>query len=681
MRHARLRVPPPSRKIVLPADGERSDSEACMAVTHERVGTPVGPERPGGQGLDPNQHESGDRAIHILLTDEKAGPQTDMVITYRDGAYEAWAKRGMVRFQRFYAPGGGYEYRVVEEIGENPLANQDRKALATVDEELAASKASGFTGVDPNVAYIEPEQNAYPMAYERIAQLFDSPNAPDLIMNPRCYAFGRQPGQHGALDAVQARSPLVFSGPGIQLGLMTDAPSRQVDVAPTIAKLAGFPLIDGRDETGRTSSERGVAPDVYLKRQDGRVLDEIIDPADGGKVERVYIFLLDGLSNTELKHRLAEDPDAIPNLRRLIREGTMFEYGSFTNFPSITWPSHNAIGTGAWCGHHDIVNPTYYLRERREVVTPQGQQFDTAKFLGDGVETLYEAFHRVFGDWRGKEGAFTASIHEPCTRGADHATLERRVIGDRERLREITERVSVDTSPKWQEDGQQGAYLESIIDNRGVAQAIVLYTDEEHPPPAFMFHELPLTDGCGHDYGPHSDGVRVALNETDVRIGRILEMLQAQGLYDGTLFIMTTDHGMAAVDASLRANQVQAVVDAGMKAQVPPPLVYLIDMAIDVTAHEDGRTAMIEVLANDADGSGERPPVEGAEVTVVGHGGQVLARARTDVGGTCGVPLPPNVEPADLYVTVHHDDYNPRRLRLDGTPVMEDLRSLLYGRG
>ena len=40
----------------------------------------------------------------------------------------------------------------------------------------------------------------------------------------------------------------------------------------------------------------------------------------------------------------------------------MFRYGVFATFPTITWPSHNALGTGAWCGHHDIVNPTYYLR-------------------------------------------------------------------------------------------------------------------------------------------------------------------------------------------------------------------------------------------------------------------------------------------------------------------------------
>ena len=650
-----------------------------MTTIHEGVAAPVGPERLEGQGLDPEQHESGDRAIHILLTDPVAGPQTDLVITYRSAAYEVWAKRGMIRFQRFHAAdGGGYAYRIIEQIGENPIANDDYRALAVLDDEVEASRASGFACVDPNLAYVEPEHVSYPYGYERIAQLFDSPNAPDLAVNPKPYAFGRQPGQHGALDVIQSRSPLVFSGPGVRRGAATQAQSRQIDIAPTIARLCGLPLIDGKDSTGRTSSERGVAPDVYLKRQDGRVLEEILDQDSTQRPERAYIFLLDGQSNTELKWRLQNDPDSIPNLRRLIKSGTMFEFGSITNFPSITWPSHNAIGTGAWGGHHDIVNPTYYLRDRREVVTPQGQQFDTAKFLGDGVETLYEAFHRVFGSWDGRTGAFTASIHEPCTRGADHATLERRVVGDKGRLREWTQRVAGDTSAKWLEDDQKGAHGESVVDGRGVAQAIVLYTDETHPPPKFMFHELTLTDGVGHDYGPHSEGQRLALDETDVRVGRVLDALQAAGLYDDTLFVVTTDHGMAAVDAALKATQVRAIVDAGMKAVAPDPLIYLIDMAVTVTAHEDGRTAMVEVAANDADTSGERPPVRGADVTLSAHGAKVLARATTDSGGTCGLALPVDVAPDDLYVTVHHEDFNPRHVRLDGTPVVEDIRALLY---
>jgi hypothetical protein len=69
-----------------------------MTATHDPVSTPALPERLQGQGLDEHQYESGDRAIHAILTDATAGPQTDLVITYRDGAYEVWAQRGMIRF-------------------------------------------------------------------------------------------------------------------------------------------------------------------------------------------------------------------------------------------------------------------------------------------------------------------------------------------------------------------------------------------------------------------------------------------------------------------------------------------------------------------------------------------------------------------------------------------------------
>jgi hypothetical protein len=403
-----------------------------MTAVDEREAAQAGPERPGGQGLDANQEESGNKAIYLLLSDPVVGPQTDFVATTRGGVYEVWAQRGMVRFQRSRGTNGTYEYEVIETIGENPIAAQDPHAVSTVDEELEAARSSGFPTDDPNQAFIEPDHLTYPHAYERIAQLFDSPNAPDLVLNPKCYAFGRQMGQHGSLDVVQSRAPLIFSGPGARPGV-TDAAARHIDIAPTIARLMGFPLIEGRDATGQRSSQ------VYFRRQDGRVLEEVLDLDGQGNLrsrpERVYILHLDGLSHSELFFRLENEPEALPNLRRLVDAGNRFRYGSTTNFPSITWPSHNAIGTSCWAGHHDIVNPTYYLRPTREVVTPQGQQFDTAKYLGDKVETLYEAFHRVYGPWQGNDGALTVSIHEPCTRGADHATLDRRVVGDRDRLR------------------------------------------------------------------------------------------------------------------------------------------------------------------------------------------------------------------------------------------------------
>jgi len=188
-----------------------------MSTTDRR---PAGPERHGGQGLNANQEESGARAIIALLTESPHAEQMDFVATFRwagrpnadeddvdprsdDGAYEVWAKRGMVRFRRFIDDGGGYGYEVIEQIGENPIGNQDPTALSSIAEELEAGAKSGRSGSDANKAFVAPENISYPLAYERIAQLFDSPNAPDRVVNPKSYAFGRQPGQHGTLDVAR----------------------------------------------------------------------------------------------------------------------------------------------------------------------------------------------------------------------------------------------------------------------------------------------------------------------------------------------------------------------------------------------------------------------------------------------------------------------------------------------
>ena len=93
----------------------------------------------------------------------------------------------------------------------------------------------------------------------------------------------------------------------------------------------------------------------------------------------------------------------------------------------------------------------------------------------------------------------------------------------------------------------------------------------------------------------------------------------------------------------------------------------------------DGRTLTVTVLENDADTQGEQPPVAEAEVRVMGEHAALLAEAKTDAFGVAGLPLPVDADPAKLVVSVHCDRFNPRRLRLDGTSVVEELRERLYG--
>jgi hypothetical protein len=640
----------------------------------------LGPERPGGQGLDHNQEESGNRAILALLRDPEVADQMDLVITCRDASYEVWAARGMVRFQRRDVDGRP-EFTVVEQIGDNPIADQRHTPIATCAEELAAAAASRHPTEDTNRAFIEPAQVSYPHAYERIAQLFDSPYAPDLVISPKCYAFGQQPGQHGALDIVQSRAPLAFAGPGIRAGLYDDAP-RHVDIAPTVCHAMGLPLIDGKDWSGRTASQRGVTPDVYLQRQDGRVLDEILDRAGVGarhavplrSPDRVYFVLFDGLSNSELQHLLERDDPIVANLRRLLDRSARFRYGSTVNFPSITWPSHSAIFTGAWCGHHDIVNPTYYVRETRQALAPQGQGMMTEGFLGAGVETLYEAFHRALGP-----AAFTASIHEPQGRGADHAALERRVVGPRARLKALTADFVEAISPRYLREGHQAVHREALLDARGLAQVMVLFDDPTHPPPVLVAHEFTVTDGAGHEYGPHSDGLRTAIEESDQRLGQVLDMLEARGLFDSTLFVFTSDHGMAAQNVALGANPARHPARIGLRAVIGEPMIWLRDLDVQVEPAPDGRTGRVLVCDNDADLSGEKPPIEGADVLVCAPHGAVIATVTTNEAGIAGFVTPADLARHEIVVVVRHAEFNARHIRLDGTNVASDLRRELYG--
>jgi hypothetical protein len=139
----------------------------------------LGPERLGGQGLDPEQEEAGNRAILALLRDPEVAEQMDLVLTWRagegdaPGAYEIWSARGLVRFQRVLRADGSVGFEVLEVIGENPVANQDPHALRTLAEEQAAAAASGFSADDAARRFVAPRPSDK-SPVEQILGTFDS---------------------------------------------------------------------------------------------------------------------------------------------------------------------------------------------------------------------------------------------------------------------------------------------------------------------------------------------------------------------------------------------------------------------------------------------------------------------------------------------------------------------------
>ena len=62
--------------------------------------------------------------------------------------------------------------------------------------------------------------------------------------------------------------------------------------------------------------------------------------------------------------------------------------------------------------------------------------------------------------------------------------------------------------------------------------------------PFFMFIYNPIPDRAGHQYGLGSEEYRIALETADYHIGRVIEALQNQGIYEETLIVVTTDHSL-----------------------------------------------------------------------------------------------------------------------------------------
>src|SRR5260221_13535517 len=186
-----------------------------------------------------------DAALSVLLSDELAHV-VDMVLCARDGVIQAHAREGVCGFT---AAG------VAWERGRNPLDRQDASAFSPLDAEL--------WNLQPSNA-----QNHYPFAYDNAAHLFDDARAPDLaVVHTPAHNWeerGGHRGEHGSLDLVQSRAPLILAGAGVLRRGRIPREARMINVAPALAALAGGQPLNRKP----------------LRAQDGEPLVDILDPSD-----------------------------------------------------------------------------------------------------------------------------------------------------------------------------------------------------------------------------------------------------------------------------------------------------------------------------------------------------------------------------------------------------------------
>ena len=419
--------------------------------------------------------------------------------------------------------------------GLDPIASEDPMAFLPYDRECASP--------GPRTS----RENSYPYAASRILSLFADPTrSPDVaVMHTPRHFFpeqGGHVGEHGSLDVIQSRAPLLLSGKGIATRGIVDAHARLVDVCPTLAVLAGVPDADLRDAGGDPL--------------DGRVLTAYLDGEQLVK-PKVIGILWDGAHCGDLL-QLAESGE-LPGIARLLANGMALRGGAVAHFPSVTLTNHTAILTGLGPGRHGVLGNVFYDRGTGERVVPNNSAawHRSAEWLRPAVRTVFEMVNSLVpqGDSPHADSPRTACVNEAVDRGADYSTMAIiRDSGSSSGASGLGDRLpDAERSIHLHDTAHLGdSYFSwgTQVDDLGLAQMRQLWGSLELAPTLTWWASV-VSDAGHHAGGPRSAIARDSLRDSDSRLMSFLEHLDGLGITDQVTFLLTADHGFEGSDPTV----------------------------------------------------------------------------------------------------------------------------------
>lgn len=180
-----------------------------------------------------------------------------------------------------------------------------------------------------------------------------------------------------------------------------------------------------------------------------------------------------------------------PNMMRLISEGVRVLY-STNVFPTLTTPNMTSLVTGARPRTTGIAANAQYVKELdRIVAAPRDNKAETI------AETLQKA------GWR--------------TAGVNQFMLQNRG-------------TDVYAATGYEESEASTTVILDILRTNRARFVGAIYG---------------ATDKAGHRYGPRSEEVKSAVLEIDRAVGRLVDELRKRGIFERTLLVFSSDHGMS----------------------------------------------------------------------------------------------------------------------------------------
>ena len=254
-----------------------------------------------------------------------------------------------------------------------------------------------------------------------------------------------------------------------------------------------------------------------------------------GAKQPLVVISVDGLDNRYLADagRLGLK---IPNLRRMMREG-QFSRGVVGVVPTVTWPSHTTIITGADPVVHGILG-------NQRPKSEGGDYYWSESLIR--TPTLLRAAHAA--------GLKTATITWPVTVDAPvdwnlPEYFKRRRGGSMD-LRSI-ESKETPSGLVREISAAHPSFAQEWMDDRTRTLAAIYLLQSKHPD-LLLMHLVDL-DSEEHDDAPFSREANAILERTDELIGSVLAALP-----QGSALAVVSDHGFERVDTLVNLKAVAA---------------------------------------------------------------------------------------------------------------------------
>lgn len=270
--------------------------------------------------------------------------------------------------------------------------------------------------------------------------------------------------------------------------------------------------------------------------------------------DHVVLISIDGLR----PEFYLEDHRPTPNLQQMRRDGAHARQVR-TVFPSVTYPTHTTMITGAMPARHGILQ-----NEPFEPEGPTGRWYWEADSIR--VPTLWDAVREA--------GGTTAAVSWPVSVGAPVDWLLPEIwpldreVDPIEPIRRLTRPPGLfeelEREATGRLTGDNFTNLHITRDDR--VGAIGAYLLERYQPTLTAVHLISV-DHFQHDEGREHDLVARALGAADRAVGQIREAAERAGILDRTAFVITGDHGFVSVDTLLAPNV--WLVEAGLRDAAP----------------------------------------------------------------------------------------------------------------